>query len=186
MNSYIQLRKNMFYWRLLGLDYLLLVVHVSCQHMRETFVVDRNLVDQEESSSTGEAWMAREALINSTRFRHEKCITVGFNLQQKDLPYFHSLNSQLIYIEYGNIPDLGQMMYYSWCVRLVHIDHRRTEHHFAVRQTARACGFASARKLKQSTDRFILDSPYPPDTKFADERTRDCTPSCMHEWVDVQ
>ena len=44
---------------------------------------------------------------------------------------------------------------------------------------------ASAHKLKQSTDRLILDMPHPPDTNFADERTRDCTTSCTHEWFDA-
>ena len=71
----------------------------------------------EESISTAKMWQVRAALMNSTKFKDGNCITVGFNLHQKDLIYFRSLDSQLIYIESGNIPDLRKMMYHSWCVR---------------------------------------------------------------------
>ena len=67
--------------------------------------------------STSQAWQAREAMIKSTRFKNEKCITVGFNLQKEDMTFFHSLNSQLIYLESANMPDLGKILYHSWCVR---------------------------------------------------------------------
>ena len=77
-----------------------------------------NQADNDEKiSSATHAWQAREAMIDSTRFKDEKCITVGFNLQKQDLTFFHSLNSQLIYLESANMSDLGKILYHSWCVR---------------------------------------------------------------------
>ena len=67
--------------------------------------------------TTDQAWQAREAVVSSTKFKDSNCITVGFNLHQKDLKFFYSLNSQLIYVESDGIPDVGTMFYYSWCVR---------------------------------------------------------------------
>ena len=71
----------------------------------------------EEMFATAKAWQAREALISSTKFADGNCITVGFNLHKQDLAFFQLLNSQLIYIEPTENPDLGTMLYYSWCVR---------------------------------------------------------------------
>ena len=72
---------------------------------------------REDFISTAQAWQARETLLNATRFEDSKCLTVGYNLELEDLAFFQSLGSQLVYIESGGIPDLGLMMYYSWCVR---------------------------------------------------------------------
>ena len=71
----------------------------------------------EEDIATAKTWQVRAALMNSTKFKDGNCITVGFNLHQKDFIYFHSLDSQLIYIEFDTKTDLGSMFYYSWCVR---------------------------------------------------------------------
>ena len=75
-----------------------------------------NGIEREDFSSV-QAWKAREALINSTKFKDGKCITVGLNLQQKDLTLFQSLNSQLMYIDSDKIPSLRKLVYNFWCVR---------------------------------------------------------------------
>ena len=77
----------------------------------------KSTIKNAEMVSTNQTWQLINTLINTTRFKDGKCVTVGFNLQQNDMLFFHSLNSQLIYIESGNIPDLRKMMYHSWCVR---------------------------------------------------------------------
>ena len=89
----------------------------STDNYRFKNLTDSIITDGRVILSTSQSWRARQTLISSTWFKNSKCLTVGYNLQPTDLAFFQSLGSQLVYIESGGIPDLGLMMYYSWCVR---------------------------------------------------------------------
>ena len=81
------------------------------------FFFHRQAIRGEKNSIITQQWKARKALLSSTMFIDNKCITVGVNLPPWDLKYFQALDGQLIHIEAAKIPDLGMMMYHAWCVR---------------------------------------------------------------------